>query len=81
VKKGLLHPERIEARCVLAHQIARIRQCPNISSQVRARLPETRGVKAKPLPLDHPVEINVDSSAKPLPSRLSLLKPPARIGL
>src|SRR5260370_32614958 len=44
VQEDLLHPERVEARCVLAHQIARIRQCPDISSQVRPPFPHPRSV-------------------------------------
>lgn len=53
VEKELLHPEGIQARTVLTHQIARVGESPDLAAQVGSRLPEPRRVKAKPLPLDH----------------------------
>src|SRR5215470_10251871 len=64
-----------------AHQIARIRERPNLSSKIPARLPESRSVETQSLPRDHPVEIDIDRSTKPLPTRLCLLEAAARIGL
>src|SRR5260370_40123423 len=64
VQADLMHPERVEARTVLSHQIAGVSESPDLAAQVASRLPEPRGVKAKPLPLDHLVEIDVYRSKR-----------------
>ena len=38
-------------------------------------------MKTEPLPLNDPIKVNVDGSASSFPAALSLLPPPAGIGL
>src|SRR5258708_13171178 len=81
VQKSLLHPKRIEARSVPTHQIAGVGESPDLAAQVASRLPQPRGVKAKPLPLDHPVEIDVARSSNSFPSSIRLFQSPPRLSL
>ena len=62
-----------DSMIVCAYQIAWISKGTNLASQVDSGLPQSCGVKTEPLPKHHFVEINVDSSANSLPTRLSLL--------
>src|SRR5262249_30220950 len=81
VQKELLHPEGIQTRSVLTHQIARVSESPDFATQAGSRLPQPRGVKAESLPLDHPVEIDVYRSSNSFPSGIGLLYSAAGISL
>jgi len=66
---------------VLAHQIARVGESPDLAAQVGSGLPEPCSVEAESLPLNHLVKIDVYRSSSSFPSGISLLESAAGIGL
>lgn len=64
-----------------ADQVAWVRKRTDLGAQVDSRLPEPSGVKAESLPLNEPIKIDVDGSARSFPTTLGLLYSAAWIGL